>query len=138
MSNTPRTRVTTGTRTARARPVTPPPLKLKFMGAEYRLADKIGVWPMMQFARAAESGLTVRDGKGLAAVHAYLEQVIHEDDWAQFQDDMISKKADNMDALMNLITDAVTAVSERQAKNGRRPAARGAVVAGKVEDEPED
>jgi hypothetical protein len=132
MANTRTTRTTTGTRTARARQQSLAPARITFMGADYRLSEKIGIWPMMQLARAAEAGLSSSEPKGLAALHAYLEQVIDPEDWGQFQDDMLTKKADNLDALMRLLSDAVDAVQKHQEKKGRRPAAR--AIAGVVED----
>lgn len=138
MANTRTTRTTTGTRTARARLQPLKPATIPFMGSEYRLAETIGVWPMMQLARASESGLTARDSKGLAAVYSYLQQVIHEDDWPQFEDDMIVKKTDDLEALMQFLQDAVSAVQERQEKQGRRPGAGRKTIAGAVEGEDDD
>lgn len=124
MANTRTTRTATGTRTARARQQPLPPAKIKFMGSEYRLSEKIGIWPMMQLARAAEAGLSSSEPKGLAALHAYLEQVIDPEDWGQFQDDMLSKKADKLEDLMQLLSDAVSAVQDHQEKKARRPASK--------------
>jgi hypothetical protein len=50
---------------------------------------------MMQFARAAESGLSLGDSKGLAAAYSMLQDVIHEDDWGRFQENMINEKVDD-------------------------------------------
>lgn len=118
MANTRTTRPRVGT--PRARQSKPAPLKIGFMGADYRISDKVGIWPLMQFARAAESGLSMRDARGLSAVHAYLEQVIHEDDWGQFQDDMVTKKTDDLQALFDFAQEAVTALTERTAKKTGR------------------
>jgi hypothetical protein len=92
------------------------------MGATYKVADKIGVWPQMQLARASEQGLTFADPRGLAAVHATLENVIHADDWGRFQDDMISKRVQDLDELLSAVTQAMKIVVARQA-----PAAAAAV-----------
>lgn len=137
MANTRTTRTTTGTRTARARALPLKPATIRFMGGEYKLAEKIGVWPMMQLARASEAGLSARDSKGLAAIYSYLQQVLHEDDWPQFEEDMITKRADDLESLMKFLSDAVTLVQERLDKQGRRPAAR-KTIAGEVEDQDPD
>jgi hypothetical protein len=139
MANTRTTRTTTGTRTARARTLPLKPATIPFMGAQYKLAETIGVWPMMQLAAVSESGLSARDSKGLAAIYSYLKQVLHEDDWPQFEDDMITKKTDDLEALMKFLSDAVALVQERLEKKGRRPGAARKTIAGEIEDgDPEE
>jgi hypothetical protein len=127
---TPRTR-TARPAAPRARQSKPSPLTVTFMGSKYRVADKVGIWPLMQFARAAEAGVSLRDAKGLAALHAMLEDVIHPDDWGQFQDDMIAKKAVDLQAMLDVSGQVVELLTER-AKKGR-PGANGKTVAGEVE-----
>lgn len=100
---------------------------ITFQGNEYRLAEDVGVWPLMQFARAAEMGESLRDQKGLASLHAMLENVIHEDEWGRFQDDMIATKVKDPVKLLQLANDAVTQLQEiidkQTAANGSgRPA----------------
>jgi len=124
------------TRTARpaaprARQSKPPPLTVTFMGGKYRVADKVGIWPLMQFARAAEAGLSLRDVKGLAAVHAMLEDVVHPDDWGQFQDDMIAKKAVDLQAMLDVAGQVVELLTERSKKG--RPKGNGQAVAAEIE-----
>lgn len=116
---------------SRARQSKPAPLTIKFMGTEYRVADKVGVWPLMQFARAAEMGVSLRDAKGLAALHAMLQDAIHPDDWGQFQEDMIAQKTVDLQAMMDVSQQVVQLLSERQKKG--RGSANGKVVAGEVE-----
>lgn len=113
MSNT---RQTTQARQARAIARREDDEKLHYRGQSYRLADKIGVWPMMQLARAAEQGLSSTDSKGLAALHAMFEDMIHPDDWARFQEDMIRAKLDDPIGLLTTTQDAVNKVMERHAK----------------------
>lgn len=106
MSNTRRT-------TPRPKAAPKPPV-ITFMGSEYKVADKIGIWPQLQLARAAEAGIMLSDPRGLAAVHAQLENVIHPDDWGRFQDDMITKKIDDLTPLLLAVSDAMKIVAARQ------------------------
>jgi hypothetical protein len=85
------------------------------------VAAEIGVWPLMQFARAAEAGVSIGDQKGLAAFHAQMQDVIHEDDWGRFQEDMILKKT-GMDDLLTCARQAVEIVQEQMAKKSRAKA----------------
>lgn len=117
MSNTPRTRAAPGTRARQSKPPAP---SIPFKGETYKIADKVGVWPVMQFARAAESGLSLGDAKGLSAAYSMLQDVIHEDDWGRFQENMINTKMDDLEALMKLTQDAVAMIQEMTVrKNGR-------------------
>lgn len=131
MSNTRRTTPAKGRPTPpRARQSRPPAPSITFKGNEYRVAGDIGIWPYMQFCRAAESGLSLTDQHGLAALHAMMQDVIHEDDWGRFQDDMITSKIKDLDALLQLSQDAVEIIQAHLPKprNGR-PAANGRVTA---------
>jgi hypothetical protein len=115
MSNTRTTRAP-----ARARQAKPPGPTVTFKGETYKVSDKFGVWPMMQFARAAEAGLSLGDAKGLAAAYSMLQDVIHEDDWGRFQENMINGKVDDLEGLMKLTQEAVTLITDSAGrKNGR-------------------
>lgn len=122
---------------ARAKPAAP---KVTFMGASYRVADKLGIWPQMQLARAAQDGINLGDARGLAAVYSTIQNVIHPDDWARFENDMITKKTDDLLALLQLMQDAVKIVAERDSAavsngNGSAPpeAKEDAAVPGSLE-----
>jgi hypothetical protein len=87
---------------------------LSFKGGEYKLDTKMGIWPLLQFARAAEAGMEVTDARGLAAIHAFLQDVIDPDDWPRFQEDMIKKKVDDLRELLDAANDAVNQLLEAQ------------------------
>ena len=98
------------------------------MGAEYKVADKLGIWPQMQLARAAQDGIILGDARGLSAVYSTLQNVIHPDDWPRFENDMINKKTDDLLALLQLMQDAVKIVAGREdaaAANGAAPEENG-------------
>ena len=78
-----------------------------YMGETYRLDSKMGVWPLLQFARAAESGWRNDDMRGLAAIHAFLQDVMLPEDWPRFQDDMIAKKMADVAGLLEVVRKAV-------------------------------
>lgn len=69
--------------------------KVEFMGASYRLADKVGILPLLKFQRYAEAN----DARAMAAMYSILQDTIHPDEWQRFEDDAISKKADGDDLL---------------------------------------
>lgn len=120
-----RTRPNARPRTRAPQKKKPDPGTLSFLGSDYRLASKIGIWPMMQFARAAESGLSSADQKGMAAIHALLQDVIHPDDWGRFEDDMITKKLDDLEPLLQVVSDAIAVVARRQ---GERRTAKAEIL----------
>lgn len=85
----------------------------------YRISDEQGIWPLLQFARAAEAGFRVTDARGLAAVHAFLQDMIHPDDWPQFQEDMISKKEVDLEGLLKTVQEAVSKTLDKMAAAGQ-------------------
>lgn len=87
-----------------------------FEGGTYKIADTIGIWPMMQFARAAESGVQLGDYRALAALHAFLQDCFAPDEWGRFQEDMIAKKVADPDKLLTLATTVIEKVSSRPTK----------------------
>ena len=112
----------------RARQSKPAAPSITFKGETYRIADKVGIMPLMQLARAAEGGVMLGDMRGLAAAHAMLEDVIHPDDWHRFQEDMIVKKVGDLDELMKTVQDATELITTRMTRsNGRKPAVKAAI-----------
>jgi len=99
---------------ARPRPAAAPGT-LVFKGETYKLDTKVGIWPLMQFARAAEAGMNTADARGLAAVHAFLQDVIDPAEWGRFQEDMIRKKVDDLGELLDTAQQAVNQLLEKQA-----------------------
>jgi hypothetical protein len=116
MSNTRRTPA------ARKKPAAP---TVQFMGASYRVAEKLGIWPQMQLARAAQDGINLGDARGLSAVYSTLQNVIHPDDWPRFENDMITKKTDDLLALLQLMQDAVKLVAAPAANGDAPPGTNG-------------
>lgn len=58
--------------------------EIDFFGEKFTTADKIGLMPMMLFAKASEAGATTDDMAGLVAMYDLLEQYIADEDWARF------------------------------------------------------
>jgi Domain of unknown function (DUF1707) len=102
---------------------------LELFGDTYKVATQVGIWPLMQFARAAETGTALTDHRGLAACHAFLEQVVDPEDWARFQNDMITKRVNDLDALLTAARQAVDALYKRQQEQNGTGNARGRAAA---------
>jgi len=49
---------------------------VEFMGEKFRLADKVGIMPMLAFANASKKGLDSDDMEGLAAMYSLIRSVI--------------------------------------------------------------
>lgn len=52
---------------------------------EFRLADEVGVMPLMEWVAAAE-GNQNETGKSLVAIFHVLEDTVHEDEWDEFRE----------------------------------------------------
>jgi hypothetical protein len=130
MSNTRSTTPPKGRPTdPRARQAKPEPPSFKLMGAEYRLADKVGIWPLMQYARAIETGDNdMGQRRMMASAHAILEDSVHPDDWGRFQEDMISKKMDDLLVVLDAVMGAVRIADAKRSRNGRRTPVRAATA----------
>ncbi len=55
-----------------------------YYGSTIRVADSIGMAPLMDFASAAASGLDSSEMEGLAAIRAMLKDCIVPEDWSAF------------------------------------------------------
>jgi hypothetical protein len=128
MSNTRSTTPPKG-RATPARQSKPEPPSFKLMGAEYRLADKVGIWPLMQYARAVETGDNdMGQRRMMASAHAILEDSVHPDDWGRFQEDMITKKMDDLLVVLDAVMGAVRLADAKRSRNGRRTPVRAAEI----------
>jgi hypothetical protein len=50
---------------------------VEFMGERFRLADRVGLMPLLRFANASKAGLDSDDFEGMAAMYAMIRGVIH-------------------------------------------------------------
>jgi len=51
--------------------------RVEFFGEHFRLSDRVGLMPMMEFALAGQKGLDSEDMAGLAAMYKLIRSVIH-------------------------------------------------------------
>ncbi len=85
---------------------------VEFAGDRFAVAEKIGLMPLMRFAKVAQSGVDSADMAGLAAMYDLLEQCIAPADWQRFQTAADRSRADG-DDLMGVVRDAIEAISAR-------------------------
>lgn len=50
---------------------------IEFFGEKFRLADRVGMMPLLAFGNAAKSGLDSDDFEGMAAMYRLIRSVIH-------------------------------------------------------------
>jgi hypothetical protein len=90
---------------------------VEFCGERFRMAERVGLMPMMRFAKVAKAGVDSDDLDGLAAMYDLLEQCIADDEWARFQAHADKSRADG-DELMTVVKKVFEVLSERPT---RRP-----------------
>jgi hypothetical protein len=90
---------------------------IEFCGERFRMAERVGLMPMMRFAKVAKAGVDSDDLDGLAAMYDLLEQCIADDEWARFQAHADRTRADG-DELMSVVKRVFEVLSERPT---RRP-----------------
>lgn len=88
------------------------PNVVSWMGAEFKIADKIGIMPMLRYANLAEEGTDSLDMHGLSAMYLLIQQCLNEDDWVRFQKHATVKRADDND-LMKFVQDVMERLSGR-------------------------
>lgn len=81
-------------------------------GVQFELADKIGLMPLMRFAHIARSGVDSDDMEGLDAMYTLLRQCFTDEAWPRFED-VSSKNAAQGDELFAVVTEAISAMTER-------------------------
>jgi hypothetical protein len=111
--------------------------RIEFLGEKFRLADRIGLMPMLAFAMASKRGLDSEDMEGLAAMYALIRDVVDQSrpvetdddgrprtdetgapvyagpsEWMRFEDHAINEQADGED-LMEFVGRAMEVVSAR-------------------------
>lgn len=119
---------------------------IEFMGQRFRLAESVGLMPLMRFAMTAKKGVQSDDLEGLAAMYAMIKdcidttrpqkpvldehgqpvikdgQPVTEDDgpseWDRFEQHACDTKAD-ADDIFKVVTEAIQRLSARPT---RRPA----------------
>lgn len=85
---------------------------LDFECETFRIADRIGLMPLMQFAHLATEGIDFYDVQCLATVYDVLRQCIHEDDWARFEAHSTKVRADDQD-MMRVVAEAIAVATAR-------------------------
>jgi hypothetical protein len=93
----------------------------------------VSLLALMKFAVIAKAGKTSDDMEGLAALYKLLRSCIADDEWEAFEDHANDVGADG-DAIMRVVTDAVTAAAARPTQQPSPspggPSATGASSAG--------
>lgn len=77
---------------------------------EFRLADEVGVMPLMEWA--ATAGNKTAGIAGLRAIFFVLEDVVHPDDWEEFKQYAREEKIPS-DVLFSFVNAALEAVAGR-------------------------
>jgi hypothetical protein len=88
------------------------PLTVEFSGESFAIADKIGLMPLMRFAKTAKAGADSEDLEGLVAMYDLLEQVIDPADWDRFVNVASRDRVDG-ETLMSVVGKAIKAMTGR-------------------------
>lgn len=111
---------------------------IEFLGDKFRLAENVGMMPMLAFANASKKGLSTDDMAGLAAMYDLIRDVIwreplfddkgvrvvdvltgepawDESEWLRFERHAIDEKADG-EALMGFVGQAMEVLAARPRK----------------------
>ncbi len=81
----------------------------------FRIAGSIGLMPLLRFAHSAKAGLDTDDLEGMAALYTMIQDCVHPDDWAEFQEYATVTKAEDED-LMEFVGAAMEVITARPRK----------------------
>ncbi len=90
--------------------------EVEFGGEAFTTAEKIGLMPLMRFAKVAKAGADAGDMDGLAALYDLLKQCIAPSDWARFEAVADRTQAEG-DELMAVVGKVFEALSERPTRS---------------------
>ena len=85
---------------------------VEFFGESFTVADRIGLMPLMRFAKVAQSGVGADDMAGLAAMYDLLQQCIDPQDWPRFEAAADKSRADG-EELMTVVSAVMQKITER-------------------------
>src|SRR5690348_16012913 len=86
--------------------------QVKFCGEQFTIADKIGLMPLMRFAKVGKAGVDSDSLEGLVAMYDLLEQCLAPEEWQRFQNTADLNRAD-ADELLAVVTKVFEVLSER-------------------------
>lgn len=107
--------------------------KVEFKGRAFRMADSIGLMPLLKFAHAQAQGIDANDMEGLVALYAVIRDCIDESEFAAFERHCMDTKAEG-DELMALVQECVAAIAARpttppgDSSAGRQPTSENSKV----------
>lgn len=86
---------------------------VEFLGERFKIADSVGLMPLMRFAYTAQRGTLSRDMEGLVAMYTLIRDCLaDEKEWQRFQDHASAKKADE-DQLLEFVSDTIELLTAR-------------------------
>ncbi|MFI6228633.1 hypothetical protein ACIBCR_15130 [Micromonospora echinospora] len=86
--------------------------KVELLGRKFRIAEKVGLMPLMRFAVAAKAGANADDMESLAAMYGVLKDCIDPNEWPAFEQHAMDTKADGED-LFKVVAEAIHVLSAR-------------------------
>jgi hypothetical protein len=86
--------------------------RVEFAGEHFEVAEKIGLMPLMRFAKVAKAGVDSDSQAGLVAMYDLLEQCIAPQDWPRFEAHADKVRADG-EQLMKVVSDVLEVVTQR-------------------------
>lgn len=88
---------------------------IEFAGETFRIADRIGAFAMLRFQRFANTA----DPRAMGALYDVLQDAIHEDDWARFEDAALAGKVTDQD-LIDVVGKAVECMTAEVARRNQQ------------------
>ena len=85
---------------------------VEFSGIRFAIADRIGLMPLMRFAKIAKSDVEADDMEGLAAMYDLLHQCLADDEWDRFEAHADRSRA-GAEELMKVVQETIAVIASR-------------------------
>jgi len=85
---------------------------VELLGREFRVAEKMGLMPLLRFAHFARSGADTGDMEAMASMYDVLRAAIAEEDWEVFQQHAMDTRAD-ITELLGAVKEAISVMTAR-------------------------
>src|SRR5689334_14924815 len=87
-------------------------LVINWMGSSFRISEKVGILPLMEFASLSAQDVDTSDMGALAAMYELLKQCIDDRDWQGFRKKALESRA-GTDDIFDAVTKTLTVLGNR-------------------------
>jgi hypothetical protein len=90
-------------------------LFVTWQGAQFRIADKVALMPLLEFSHLAQEGVDSVDMEAMAAMYDVIKSCVADNEWLRFKQHAIKVRADDQD-MLDFVKRTFEVLSDRPTK----------------------